>query len=522
MEEKEVRLIVDRAFYGPLNDSNKVSLMDSRSVTLKLRKLVKGRMIAYDQSMNALFGDPAPGRDKFLVVHCRFAENDKRIRTYRFSEDDAIHIRASVSNELQFVNQTSSEAASFEILPTGLIRHIFRYIRRYHTLYCSSLVSKSMHALVTYHVGLTGFDSEYIKGASEYVSHSKKDATFFHSMFLQSRGQLRYLRLINCENVTDSVICEAAKGLAFDNLVSLKLDRCALTDRAIDAIRCATKNLKVLVLKTLTKITDRSIVHILKKNASTLETVNLSGCCSLTDSVLFVIRDELVRLRKLYLAELYRLSDEGTKSLLKLVSNDLQELTLWSVSNVRFQGSFLCLKSFSALSSLNLQDCFNLQDDAVIGLICNFMKSLANLNISYCHKLSDESVEAISLSLPKLRSLNLRYVRRLTDRSVQSLTRLQLLESLNVSFCDKISENAFITLCGLGLSEIRAQKMGFTFRDNTILRLTTIWQRQKRRIGLLDLSENTGLTSNACHIFNKKSLGRTKYVQVCDGVFSLV
>ena len=144
--------------------------------------------------------------------------------------------------------------------------------------------------------------------------------------------------------------------------------------------------------------------------------MNLTECSSLTNSVLFVIRDELVRLRKLYLTELYKLTDEAIQSLLSApFYKNLQELTLWSVTNVTFM-NFPRLKSLSNLSSLNLQNCFNLKDSAFVDLICNWMKNLVNLNISYCHKLSDESIDAISLSLQKLQFLNVRYLRRLTDR----------------------------------------------------------------------------------------------------------
>eukprot|EP00938_MAST-03A_sp_MAST-3A-sp1_P005756 g5756.t1 len=509
-----------------MNDSCRVCPMQSRRVTLKLRNLVrKRRLISYEGSLNALFGDPAPGLDKFLVVQCRFGNNDSRVRTYRFTEDDVVYICASdTCVPMSAEKRCASHAFSFSSLSQDLVRHIFRYIRRYHTLYCSSLVSKSMYSLVKHHVGLTGFDSEYIRGETEYVSYEKKNAQFFKSIFVQSQRQLRHLRLVRCENVTDSMICQAAKHLAFQNLVSLKLERCeALTDKAIDAFRCTTTNLKVLVLKTLSQITDRSVVRILKKNASTLEVVNLTECSSLTNSVLFVIRDELVRLRKLYLTELYKLTDEGIQSLLSApFYNNLQELTLWSVTNVTFMSIPIRLKSLSNLSSLNLKNCFNLKDNSFVDLICKFMKNLVNLNISCCHKLSDESIDAISLLLQKLQFLNVRYLRRLTDRSVQSLTRLQLLEVLNVSFCDKISEKAFIKLCGLGLSEIRAHKMGFTFTDDTFLHLTSTWQKQKRCVGMLDLSGNIGLTSSACHILNQKSPSTARYAEDSSGVFFLV
>ena len=88
-----------------------------------------------------------------------------------------------------------------------------------------------------------------------------------------------------------------------------------------------------------------------------------------------MIRDELVRLRKLYLTELYKLTDEAIQSLVSApVANNLQELTLWSVTNVTFM-NFPRLKSLSNLSSLNLQNCFNLKDSAVVDLICKFMKT---------------------------------------------------------------------------------------------------------------------------------------------------
>ena len=47
--------------------------------------------------------------------------------------------------------------------------------------------------------------------------------------------------------------------------------------------------------------------------------------------------------------------------------------------------------------------------------------------------------------------------------------------------------------------------MGFTFTEDTFLHLTSTWQKQKRFVGLLDLSGNTGLTSSACDILNEKS-----------------
>ena len=97
------------------------------------------------------------------------------------------------------------------------------------------------------------------------------------------------------------------------------------------------------------------------------------------------------------------------------------------------------------------------------------------------------------------------------------LTRLQLLEVLNVSFCDKISEKAFIKLCGLGLSEIRAHKMGFTFTDDTFLHLTSTWQKQKRFVGLLTFHWIDFLS--ACDILNDKSPTIARYAED-SGVFS--
>ena len=151
------------------------------------------------------------------------------------------------------------------------------------------------------------------------------------------------------------------------------------------------------------------------------------------------------------------------------------------------------------------------------------MRNLVNLNISYCHKLSDNAVDTISKSLLKLKFLNLQYVRSLTDRSSESLARLPLLEALNVSFCKEISENAFIRLCccSIGLYEVKARNMGFTFGDDTILRLTSIWKKNRRnKLSLLDISGNLGLTSNACRILNE-SLYPDQYTEE-NGTFRCV
>ena len=75
---------------------SKVCPMQSRRVTLKMRKLVREkRLISYEGSLNALFGDRTLGQDKSLVVQCRFGKNDSRVRTYRFTEDDVVYICAS-------------------------------------------------------------------------------------------------------------------------------------------------------------------------------------------------------------------------------------------------------------------------------------------------------------------------------------------------------------------------------------------------------------------------------------------
>jgi len=522
---EKTELIVERGLYGPLNDSNRACPIDSRSVTLKLREMVREKnLLSYDGSLNAVFGDPCPGKDKWLSVFCRF-KNNGRIRMFRFSEDDTIHIRASLeSGRGRCVSPTWRRNRNmFEILPRDVVRNIFRYVRRYQTLYCSSLASKALYAVVKQHVGLTTFESEYIKGEAEYVTHEQRETEFFNMMFKQSQRQLRHLHLVRCVNVTDFVICSAAKCYAFENLETLKLDRCQeLTDVAINCLSCATRNLRVLVLKSLSNITDRSMTRILKKNAYTLEVVNLSGCRGLTDLTLYVLRDELVRLRKLYLTDLYKVSDDGVSKVLNApFSKRLQELTLWSVHRVTLREVNVDL-DLKRLSSLSLRQCFNIQDDA-IDLICKFMRNLVNLNISYCHKLSDNAVDTISKSLLKLKFLNLQYVRSLTDRSSESLARLPLLEALNVSFCKEISENAFIRLCccSIGLYEVKARNMGFTFGDDTILRLTSIWKKKRRnKLSLLDISGNLGLTSNACRILNE-SLYPDQYTEE-NGTFRCV
>ena len=499
-------LTVHQAVYGPLRGDDSTQIRDVTSI---LKRMIdkKMKVLEYSGNFNTLFGDPAEGVDKYVTVDCTFGDSDPKLKRFRFSEDDAIHIRAhSIHTTQSSMSSANSNINTFQLLPRDVTRRIFEFVRRYRTLYNSSLTCRSLFQLVRYHVGLTGYSSHFITNNNEYVTHEKMPSEFFDSMFIQSQRQLRRLSLHKCVHVNDRLLMNAAKKNVFQRLHTLRLDECdELNDLTIETLASATNDLRVLVLKSLSKITDRSVSFMLKKHSSSLEVLDLSGCRGLTDSTMLLVQ-QLTCLRRLYCTNMHKVTDKGARIVLRS-QYQLEELTyvlmhntrkkernesyfisfylfylmfphvqlshfssslrFWDLHKLTLRRVDIDLKTFSTLSSLNVRGCFNLDDEAVIDLICKFMTNLVSLNMSYCHKLSDQCVEEIASSLSRIRFLNLRYLRRLSDRSIRSLSRLRNLEALDISYCDEISEDGFLGIfrhCK-ALSEIRARKLGFKFDD---------------------------------------------------------
>jgi len=125
------------------------------------------------------------------------------------------------------------------------------------------------------------------------------------------------------------------------------------------------------------------------------------------------------------------------------------------------------------LNGLYLKSCQHLTDESV-QLICEYQKSLKELDIGCCPELTNASVLAITSNLGNLRVLSIQRNQSITDNGIKELWRLKKLESLNMSGCAMIFDKGII--CGLcvhinqNMKELRLNNLR-NISENCIIRL---------------------------------------------------
>lgn len=138
----------------------------------------------------------------------------------------------------------------------------------------------------------------------------------------------------------------------------------------------------------------------------------------------------------------------------------------------------------SKLYHLDLQNCIKIKENSILTIIGNCSK-LVKLNLSAC-RITDNILLKISCFIPCLLSLNLMGNDKLSDSSVMEIAeKCPLINTLNLSYCNKISANGFISVCKL-LDLKGLQVMGcLNMTDVTLLGIS----KECKNIVNLDLDE---------------------------------
>ena len=150
-----------------------------------------------------------------------------------------------------------------------------------------------------------------------------------------------------------------------------------MTLKKIIALQKPTQVAMTLDLSEDPDITDNILIDKLQKNTS-IKKLNLKGCTTITDKSIGIIGNYC-------------------KDLVKI---DLSE------TNVRKQELEILAKSCQELTTIFLQDCPKITNDAVSTLVQN-ARNLTELDLNFCEKVEDNAIRKIAKFCRKLSLIDL-------------------------------------------------------------------------------------------------------------------
>uniref|UniRef100_A0A7S2WT13 F-box domain-containing protein n=1 Tax=Mucochytrium quahogii TaxID=96639 RepID=A0A7S2WT13_9STRA len=510
-------LLIVKATYGPADAESKCPEV-LRFVTSQLKEILAragGEVLVVEDTFNGLFGDPAPDVTKLLTIYyiargvpgvSITPEGSKVFIDARTYDDQA---KDSVPHErsARLARYKSRPESSYVFDSSDLVRLILSFLPLYPDRIASATVCRSWYDIIC-NDGLTDTFSVGMRGDGR-PCYLGMPTSFFKMVFQRSVNRLVELNLAGYDKLSDDLVLLAIRGSPM--LRTLDLSECIeLTDRSLAEIGPCCPQLEVILLKKLSNMTDRSAISLVK-NCRKLRSLNVSDCFLLTDESILEIARAKLQLRIFHAKDLYRVSDGAVRAVLASCSSSLEVLSLWSIHKLSKEGLGPMCGTESGpgmpkLASLNLWECYNLDDAAICSTVCS-CSSLINLNLRNCHLITDYSIVTVATKLRRLEHLDIRYLRSITDKSLLAIAEnLVLLRSINLTHCVQITQVGLEELCR-SLGQLTELSVGYcpSFTNSTVQVIASAVKSRPEKtysLDLLDLRGNTAVTSNARDILS--------------------
>lgn len=453
------RLDIRKATYGTL-DADIKRPETLRFVTTQVRDLVdhtpQGDVLSIEASFNALFGDPIPDENKVLKIYYTTLHGETKVSV--IPEGSTVFIDARRYNgpfrmvrrfgccpdDLSDETSCAATGTPRALETDDVLRLILSFLPLHPDRLRSMSVCRSWRDFLTVN-GLAERFSVGVPDCEGVPCYLNMPLDFFHMVFSRSMSHLVLLDLGAYSQMTDEVLSPALKGNP--QLRWLDLSACTLlTETSLSTIGESCPELVSLSLKRLEALTDTCVINVTER-CKNLEILNVSDCVKLTDKSISKVGSSLQRLRVLHAKDLHLVTNDAVSSLLEGCGARIETLSLWSMHRLTGQGLAPMGGRCPKLASLNLSECFGLDDAALIPTVCA-CTNLVNLNLMNCHLITDRTIEVLARRLLKLEHLNLRYMMSITDEGLDALgNSLEHLRSLNLTHCISITQRGVVDLC---------------------------------------------------------------------------
>mmetsp|Transcript_29445 Transcript_29445/g.68813 ORF Transcript_29445/g.68813 Transcript_29445/m.68813 type:complete len:325 (+) Transcript_29445:79-1053(+) len=239
---------------------------------------------------------------------------------------------------------------------------------------------------------------------------------------LHEKGELADIEECTVEyaqHVTD----EALRVLSGSTrLTSLNLNACQdYTDQGLAELAKTCTGLTTLNLYWNVNIGDDGVSKIVHANPS-LTSLNLSGCKGITDLGASKVAHSCRKLVHLDLTRCVSLTNPGLEELAKNCT-DLVELRFYACGYVGNTGVTALLSHLRRIRVLDLCGSKEITDDGINAIRYGGVKELRKLNLGWCVKLGDGTLQAISEGCPNLQYLYLLGNTNMTTEGLQSVSK---------------------------------------------------------------------------------------------------
>ncbi|CAN8279916.1 unnamed protein product [Cochlearia groenlandica] len=256
------------------------------------------------------------------------------------------------------------------------------------------------------------------------------------SLSLPRYRQVKHIDLEFAQGIDDShfkLLKSRCRDAPLLSLECLNLNGCQkISDSGIEAVTSICPKLKVFSIYWNVRVTDASIRHLVE-NCRNIIDLNLSGCKSLTDKGLQLVAESYQDLESLNITRCVKITDDGLLQVLHKCSS-LQTLNLYALSGFTDK-AYKKISLLDDLRFLDLCGAQNLSDEGLTHIAkCNKLESL---NLTWCVRITDAGVITMANSCPSLEFLSLFGIVGVTDRCLEALSQTcsATLTTLDVNGC---------------------------------------------------------------------------------------
>ncbi|OLN96713.1 SCF E3 ubiquitin ligase complex F-box protein grrA [Colletotrichum chlorophyti] len=288
---------------------------------------------------------------------------------------------------------------------------------------------------------------------------------------------------INDGSVIPLAVCTRVERLTLTNCRNL-------TDQGLTALVQNSSSLLALDISGAEHISDVSI-RTIAEHCKRLQGLNISGCRFITNESMITLAENCRFIKRLKLNECSQLQDNAILSFAEHCPNIL-EIDLHQCIQIGNEPITALITKGNSLRELRLAGCELIDDSAFLSLPANkTYDHLRILDLTSCHRLTDQAVQRIIDAAPRLRNLVLAKCRNITDVAVNAIAKLgKNLHYLHLGHCGQITDEAVKRLVQ-ACNRIRYIDLGCCtlLTDDSVTKLAQL--PKLKRIGLVKCSNIT-------------------------------